>query len=87
MPIVREKTFEDPTVSTPAERLKMFGQDDHVRAYGLDYRERLESVGFHLKVDDYTKELGEDAVERYRLSKNEKIYFCSKPENISTVPR
>jgi SAM-dependent methyltransferase len=39
-------TFEDPSVVDPAERLRLFGQSDHVRIYGLDYEDRLrESFG------------------------------------------
>jgi SAM-dependent methyltransferase len=82
VPITREKTLEDPTAFTPAARLKLFGQGDHVRAYGLDYRERLESVGFNVKVDRYARELSDDMIERYRLPKNEDIYFCSKPKTV-----
>jgi len=79
VPIVREKTFEDTRISTPAERLEAYGHEDHFRAYGRDYAERLVSVGFCVRVDDYVKDLGEDAVQRYHLPTNEKIYFCSKP--------
>ena len=85
VPIVREKTFEDSEVTTPAKRLEVFGHEDHFRAYGRDYEDRLASVGFCVRVDDYAKELGEDAVESYRLPKNEKVYFCSKlAENART---
>lgn len=80
VPITQEKTFEDPKVTTPAERLKVFGQEDHVRAYGLDYRERLEKAGFNVKVGSYVRELSEDVVERYRLPRDEDIHFCSKPK-------
>lgn len=37
-----EKTFEDPTLATtPEDRLKYFGQEDHIRKYGADVIERL----------------------------------------------
>jgi predicted SAM-dependent methyltransferase len=79
VPILREKTFEDPTITNPEERGKVFGQRDHVRIYGLDYKDRLESVGFIVKVDDYVKKLGHDAIKKYGLIKDENIYLCSKP--------
>jgi SAM-dependent methyltransferase len=41
VPITVEKTFEDPSVTDPEERLSVFGQEDHVRCYGPDYVERL----------------------------------------------
>ena len=42
----REHTLEDASVDTPEGRLDQFGQADHVRLYGLDYGDRLASVGF-----------------------------------------
>ena len=41
----RGKTFEDPSVTDPAERLRLFWQEDHVRLYGNDFVERLEASG------------------------------------------
>ena len=46
VPITAEKTFEDPTIEDPKERLRLFGQEDHVRRYGPDYAERLGQAGF-----------------------------------------
>lgn len=57
----------------------MFGQSDHVRIYGLDYKDRLERAGFIVKVDGYVKQLPGAIVERYRLPRDEDIYFCVKP--------
>lgn len=79
VPILRDKTFEDPSVTAPEDRERIFGQRDHVRIYGLDYRDRLEAVGFNVKVDDYVKQLSEDAIKKYGLMEDETIYFCSKP--------
>jgi SAM-dependent methyltransferase len=39
-------TYEDPSITTPEARIQAFGQEDHVRIYGRDYGQRLESVGF-----------------------------------------
>ena len=46
VPITAEKTIEDPSIEDPAERLRLFGQEDHMRRYGPDYKERLEEAGF-----------------------------------------
>lgn len=35
-------TYEDPSVIDPEERTRLFGQSDHVRQYGPDYKDRLE---------------------------------------------
>jgi len=79
VPILRDKTFEDPSVTAPKDRERIFGQCDHVRIYGLDYKDRLESVGFRVNVDSYVKQLDDDAVRKYGLMKDEDIYLCSKP--------
>lgn len=50
VPIMAEKTFEDFSITTPQERLKAFGQSDHVRSYGYDYYDRLVSAGFDVEV-------------------------------------
>ena len=60
-------TFEDPTVTDPAERLRLFSQDDHVRVYGSDLARRLEAAGFDVTVSEYAYELPEGSIYRYGL--------------------
>jgi predicted SAM-dependent methyltransferase len=74
----RDKTFEDPNIVSPEDREKFFGLSDHVRVYGLDYKDRLEKAGFKVKVDHYVKNLGDDMVEKHRLWRGEDIYFCTE---------
>lgn len=50
VPILGEETFEDPSVIDPNERMRLFGQFDHVRRCGTDYKNRLESVGFTVEI-------------------------------------
>lgn len=76
--ILRDKTFEDPSVKTPEDRERVFGQRDHVRVYGLDYKNRLEQAGFSVKIDDYVKQLSDDVVRKYGLMKDENTYFYFK---------
>jgi SAM-dependent methyltransferase len=74
----RDVTFEDKSLKTPKERERVFGQDDHVRAYGRDYGKRLESAGFKVKIDGYNQELDEEIRKRYALPEYEDIYVCYK---------
>ena len=74
-----EKTFEDFTIRSPKEREKVFGQSDHVRIYGLDYIERLGSVGFIVTIDNYVSQLNNEEIHRCLIDKTEEIYFCIKP--------
>ncbi len=78
VPVIREITDEDPTVTDPQERQRRYGQFDHVRAYGKDYADRLASSGFEVRVDDYSSRLGAAETERYGLMRGEDIYFCTK---------
>jgi SAM-dependent methyltransferase len=44
----RETTYEDPTITDPADREREFGQFDHVRWYGRDIVSRYASTGFEV---------------------------------------
>ncbi len=74
----RNKTFEDPCITTPEDRTRIFGQHDHVRIYGRDYRDRLEESGFVVTVDGYVRDLGIDLIKKYSLKQHQEIYFCRK---------
>lgn len=75
----REKTFEDPNIVSPQDRLRYFKQEDHVRLYGLDYKDRLEEAGFIVKIEKYLQELSSEQIEKYGLRTNEDLYFGIKP--------
>ena len=74
-----EKTAEDPNVTDPKERERLYWQEDHLRLYGRDYADRLASVGFKVTEDDYIKTLGPELVEKYCLTPDEIVYYCQKP--------
>jgi len=73
-----EKTYEDPTITDPSEREKHFLQKDHVRLYGLDYAERLSSVGFKVTADTYLNNFPEETAKRFGLPMKEIFYFNKK---------
>jgi len=73
-----EKTYEDKNITDPKEREKAFGQDDHVRLYGKDYKERLSSVGFAVTDDRFVMEIPEEKVKRFALPPKEIIYKVTK---------
>ena len=74
----RETTFEDPTIISPIDRENIFGQNDHVRIYGQDYKNRLESVGFEVTRDEFINSFSENEIYRYGLMQDEYIYFAKK---------
>ncbi|WP_298346169.1 class I SAM-dependent methyltransferase [uncultured Algibacter sp.] len=69
----RKTTFEDNTITDKKERAKIFGQYDHVRVYGLDYFDKLRSIGFRVEEVDYTNTLSLEKIEKYCLAKGEII--------------
>lgn len=75
----REETFQDDSITDPRERAKIFGQYDHVRVYGMDYFDKLKSVGFEVEAINYTKSLSLEEIDRYRLAKGELIPVVRKP--------
>jgi SAM-dependent methyltransferase len=72
-------TVEEPTLADPEERLRRFGQEDHVRIYGLDYADRLAAAGFVVTVDHYGRRLGEQAATIYGIRPEEAVYRCDRP--------
>ncbi len=76
--LTRKITFEDNSITDPKERAKIFGQYDHVRVYGLDYFDKLRSIGFTVEEVDYTAQISTELVEKYGLAKGEIIPFCKK---------
>ena len=80
VPITADETFEDPSVTDPEERLRSFGQDDHVRRYGPDYKDRLEEAGFCVTVYSPQDLLSSFEVELQGMGNGAagEIYYCTK---------
>jgi len=76
-----EKTKEDSQVTTEAERIKAFGQYDHVRLYGQDYPQRLENAGFKVQKWNFSREVSIDLAKRHGLLANEELFIGVKVEN------
>ncbi|HTX45334.1 MAG TPA: class I SAM-dependent methyltransferase [Solirubrobacteraceae bacterium] len=70
----RTRTYEDPSITAPAEREREFLQDDHVRLYAPDIAARLETAGLHVAVVNVAQELGEQAATRYALLDSDYLF-------------
>ena len=81
----RETTLEDPSVTSPEDRDRVFGQFDHVRLYGRDFGDRLAEAGFDVRVESFLDELPAERVARHGLRRDqdlfgrEDVYLCTKP--------
>ncbi|RUT77801.1 class I SAM-dependent methyltransferase [Ancylomarina longa] len=71
-------TMEDPSVTDPKERERLYRQKDHVRLYGLDYADKLKAVGFTVNASAYAEELNADLANKYRLPMKEIFYYNQK---------
>lgn len=77
LPVIEgwSKTYENKAVTTPEDRMRHYGQSDHVRYYGADVRDRIRAAGF--KLSEFTAE-GEDVL-TYGLARGEKVFVATKP--------
>lgn len=79
-PYDKHKTFEDDKYNTPELREEYYGQFDHLRLYGTDFKDKLIDSGFKVISDDYIENLGHEIIDKYALIKDENIFECTKGE-------
>lgn len=77
VPIIEgcDETYENDAITEGRHRLLHFGQSDHLRLYGKDFRERVASGGFVLE-HELTAQ-GEDAI-NYALMRGDKVFVFRK---------
>ena len=73
-----EPTREDPSVTSPEERERLFGEKGHVRYYGMDIKDRLEAAGLTVTLEP-AGNIEPSIVQKYGLRLDENIFFCEKP--------
>ena len=71
----RELTDEDSSITDPAERLRRFGQTDHIRVYGRDFFDRLQKNGWQVSRDRFVQTLTRDEVVRLALDSEEELFI------------
>ncbi|MGA3005071.1 MAG: methyltransferase domain-containing protein [Acetobacteraceae bacterium] len=79
----RQTTYENPAITSAAERQAHFGAPDHVRYYGLDFADRLHEAGFLVET---FRASPEQEVE-YGLLRDEWLYIARKPAAVSLDSR
>ena len=79
VPIYPEPTIEDPSIEDPKERLRLFGQDDHVRKYGPDFADRLKEAGFKVQAIAKTDLLSPEEIKIAGLTYwDGRIFICKQ---------
>jgi SAM-dependent methyltransferase len=74
----RDRTYEDPAVVTPQERVEAYWQADHVRLYARDIAGRLERAGFEVARATPAAEAGPRAAARHGLLVEEDVFLCRR---------
>jgi SAM-dependent methyltransferase len=69
-------TYEDPSITSPLDRMVAFGQQDHVRIYGNDLPDRLRETGFEVEDRPVAELFDEATVERSELDPGEHFFLC-----------
>lgn len=79
---VLKATYEDFSIVTAAGREAAFGQDDHVRIYAADYRDRLVQAGFAVDVFQWATEPGEfgGPQNTFGLIPDEPVFVARRPQ-------
>lgn len=75
-----DDTKEDPTVDTREKRLEYYGQEDHVRLYGKDFKERFENYGMEIEIYSPADELSEEEIITNGFLKNDIIMIARKKD-------
>lgn len=67
-------TYEDESVITGEDRLREYGQEDHVRLYGKDIEQRLREHGFAVESYQVDEILSQEQVEEMRLIPQDRVW-------------
>ena len=77
-----KNTYEDASITTEAAREQAFGQNDHVRIYAADYKDRLTHAGFTVEVFKWVDEAENFGGRRnlFGLNEDESVFFCQQAQ-------
>ena len=66
------------SIKSQIQREKYFGQYDHVREYGLDFKDRVEQSGFKVEMLNYSTKISKDLIIKYGLIQDDIIPIGKK---------
>lgn len=78
VPVKGDVTQEDLSVTDPKERMRLYGQEDHVRHYGRDFYDRLNEAGFGVLVIPKTDLFAPDELDRASVACEDEVVLCRK---------
>jgi len=74
-------TWQDPGINTDEARLHAYGQEDHVRLYGQDIFERIETSGLRSCVSLHKDALPNINGAKYGVNEAEPFFLFQRPES------
>ncbi|AFY81399.1 class I SAM-dependent methyltransferase [Oscillatoria acuminata] len=77
VPLRGKTTQEDLSITDPKQREKLYGQSDHVRQYGYDFKVRLTNVGFKVLVFK-KEEFDSKTIEKISVECENEVWICQK---------
>lgn len=77
VPTYSAATYEDFSITSPEERKRHFGQEDHVRKYGWDIQDRLAGCGFQVSAWPVQGDLDKRVIDFINAGKRV-IFTCRK---------
>lgn len=77
VPIHIEKTMDRDSLSKE-DQDEFIRWDDHLRAYGKDFKQQLEAAGFEVEISRFVKKFSPEEIKRYGLDVTEEIYISRK---------
>lgn len=89
IPMKLEKTLEDPSITDPEERNRIFGHPEHVRRYGRDFIERMTESGFNCNPIEVTDLVTDSEAEMMGLTSDSDhgglfgnaVFHCTRSAN------
>ncbi len=79
VPMKGDITHEDPGVTDPQERHRLYGQDDHVRRYGNDFMDRLRDAGFEVLILPKQELAGPEMLDRLSVACEDEVVLVTSP--------
>lgn len=73
-----KSTFQDPGIDNDNSRLHAYGQEDHVRLYGLDIFDRFSSAGFQADIRTHESTLSDLDATIYGINSREPLFLYKK---------
>ncbi len=77
VPLFKENTVEDVSITDPEKRREIFGHPEHVRKCGPDYADRFRQAGFHVNIENANDYITPPRLHRFGLNQNI-LFLCNK---------